>query len=64
MSVVRVNLGGGNFADLEPDLYAVDRELLADLEPRPEPEPVEPARCPVCGGLNPGDSSHVRHAEA
>lgn len=31
MSVVRVDLGGGNFADLEPDRYQVDRELLADL---------------------------------
>ena len=27
---VRVNLGGGNFADLEPELYEVDRELLYD----------------------------------
>lgn len=33
MSVVRVDLGGGNFAELEPDRYEVDRALLAPLPP-------------------------------
>jgi hypothetical protein len=33
---VRVNLGGGNFADLEPELYEVDAELLAPLRPADE----------------------------
>jgi len=63
---VRVHLGHGQYALLEPELYEADAALLAPLPDLAGGIRVDcdPPRCPACGGLNPGDATHTRcHAD-
>ena len=61
MSALRIHLGGGSYATLEPETYQLDRELVADLGLGWRPG--QPIAMPVGGSDERGGLTEVPRSE-